>query len=84
MYKSSCFWKPCGIQPVKESWKLLKSAEKRFYSTFHIFEQSLKKVLLVTSEFLGLLVNTLTACDEYFRHNIDNLPLPTKMNVSKN
>ena len=39
--------------------------------------------LLVRSEILGLLVNTLTANYEYSRSNTDNLPLPFQMQLSE-
>ena len=39
--------------------------------------------LLVKSEILGLLVNTLTANYEYSRSNTDNLPLACEMELSE-
>ena len=40
-----------------------------------------KKSFLVLSWTLGLLVNTLTADDEYSRSNTDKLPLPVQMQI---
>ena len=44
---------------------------------------SWKKLFLIRSEILGLLVNTLTANYEYSRSNEENLPLPIQMKLSK-
>ena len=49
----------------QQSQKLLKSAEEYFYSTFSLFRANQVKSFLVTSEILGLLVNTLTAKYKY-------------------
>ena len=43
-----------------------------------------KKLLLVKSEILGLLVNTFTADDKYSRHNIDNFSEQVEMQLSQN
>ena len=40
-------------------------------------------MFLVSSEIFGLLVNALTADDEYSRHNMENVPLPIQMQLSK-
>ena len=40
-------------------------------------------LVLVRSEILGLLANTLTANYEYFRSNTENLPLPFQMEISE-
>ena len=52
---------------VDESQKLLKSAEKQFYTTFLSFwaKLSYNNSLLVRCEILGLLVNTLTTNYKY-------------------
>ena len=86
MHTRSCFWKSFGIQRVNESQKLLKYAEKHFNPTFSSLwaKLSYKKLLLVRSEVLGLLVDTLTANYEYSRSNGENLPLPIQMQLSKN
>ena len=39
--------------------------------------------LLVISEILGLLVNTLTSNEEYSPHNSENLRQPIQMQLSK-
>ena len=44
---------------------------------------SQKKSLLVRSEILGLLVNTLTSKYEYSRSNMDSLLLPIQMQLSE-
>ena len=75
MHERSCFSKPFGSESVNESLKLLKSEEKYFYSTFSLFLGyfSQEKLVLVTSEILGLFVKTLSANYEYFRNNTNNL-----------
>ena len=42
----------------------------------------MKKLYLIRSEILGLLVNTLTANYEYYRSNSENLTLPTQIKLS--
>ena len=44
---------------------------------------SWKKLFLVISQILGLLVNTLTASYEYSRSNSENLPLPIQTQLSE-
>ena len=85
MHNRACFWKPFGSERVNKSQKLLKSAEKYFYPTFSSFwaKFSWKKLFLIRSEILGLLVNTLTANYEYSRGIRKNLPLPIQINLSK-
>ena len=70
---------------VDESQKLLKSAEKQFYTTFLSFwaKLSYNNSLLVRCEILGLLVNTLTTNYKYSRSNRENLPLPIQMQLSE-
>ena len=65
--------------------KLLKSAEKYFYSTFSSCAAKLskKKIFLVRSEILGLLVNMLTANYEYSSSNRENVPLPIQLFLSE-
>ena len=65
--------------------KLLKSAEKYFYSTFSSCAAKLskKKIFLVRSEILGLLVNMLTANYEYSSSNRENVPLPIQLLLSE-
>ena len=83
MRKRSCFWKPLGSERVNQSQKLLKSAGKYFYPTFSSFwdELSYKRSLLVRSEILGLVINTLTATYEYSRSNRENLTLRIQMAI---
>ena len=66
--------------------KLLKSAEKYFYSIFGSFcaKLSQKKLSLIRSEILGLLVNTFTVNFEYSRSNRENLRLPIQVKLSEN
>ena len=63
---------------VNESQKLLKSAEKHFGSVFFLFRAKLsyKKLFLIRSEILGLLVNMLLSNYAYSRSNREHLPLP--------
>ena len=63
MHKKSYIWKSFGSQRFDDCQKLLKSAEKYFYSTFLLFWAKLckKKLFLVRSEISELLVNTLTS-----------------------
>ena len=81
-----CFWKRFGGERVNEYQKLLKSAEKYFYPTFSSFWAKLsdRKLFLIRSETLGLLVKKLSANYEYSRSNRENLPLPIQMQLSEN
>ena len=85
MHNRACFWKPFGSEPINESQKLLKSAERFFYPTFSLFWAQLSqgKLFLIRSEISGLLVNTLTANYEYSRSNREYLPFPTQIKLSK-
>ena len=71
MDHSACFLKPFRTELVKESQKLLKSAEECFYPTFSSYWAKLseEKLFLFRSEISGLLFNTLTANYEYSRSN---------------
>ena len=82
-HKKSCFWKLFRSECVKESLKLLKSAEKYFYLAFSSVSVHLreKKSFSVWSEILGLLVNTLTPDYEYSLSNMDKLQLPVQMQL---
>ena len=84
MQNKACFWKSFGSERVSESQKLLKSAQNYFYPTFSSFwaKLSWKKLFLITSEILELLVNSLTANYEYSRSNRENLPLPIQIQLS--
>ena len=85
MHSKACFWKPFGSESVKESQKLLKSAEKYFYPTFSSFwvKLSKKKFFLIGSEILRLFDNTLTAIYKYSRSNRKNLHLPIQIKLSE-
>ena len=58
MHKSSCFWKPFGIEDVSESQKRLKSAEKYFYRTFFIILSQIELEKVIFSKIWDFL----TAC----------------------
>ena len=83
MDNPACLLKPFGSGRVSEFQKLLKSAEKYFDPTFSLFWAQLnqEKLLLIKSEILGLLVNTLTANYEYSRGNGENLLLPIQIKL---
>ena len=85
MHKRACFWKPFGSEPVDESQKLLKSAEKYLYGNFPSFSAKLseKKLFLIGCEILGLLYNTLPRNYQYSRINRENLPLLIQIKLSK-
>ena len=85
MHERSCFWKHFHIERVNESLKLLKSAEKYLYPSFPSFWSHFcyKNLFLVRSDIFGLLVNTLTANDEYYHSNTNNLSLPLQMQLPK-
>ena len=85
MHKRPSFWKLCGSERVKDSVKLFKSAKKPFYPNLAALwvKLSKKKLFLVRSEILGLLVNTLTVNYEYSRSNTEKLPLPVQIQLSE-
>ena len=84
MSKSSFFRQTPGSQRVDWSQILLKYARHQFSTTVPLISDKLswKKLLLVTSEMLALLLNTLTADGKYFRHNSDNFPQQIQMILS--
>ena len=86
MHNRDCFRKPFGSERLNESEKLRKSAKTWFSPTFSSFwaKLSLKKLSLIRSKILGLLLNTLTAHYEYYRSNRENLPFQIEINWSKN
>ena len=66
----------------------LKNSSDLHKSTFILLsgilrEIELEKVILIRTEILGLLVNTLTANYEFSRSNTDHLPLPIQIKLSK-
>ena len=77
------FSKPFRSDRLNDSQKLLKSAEKYFYPTFPSFwpKLSYKKLFLIRSEILGLLVNTLNAKYGYSGSNRENLALPIQLQL---
>ena len=78
-------WKPFRSTSVKDSQKLLKSAEKKFDPTLSSFLGNLswKKLFLFRYEILRLLVNAVIATYEYSRRNGENLLLEIRMQLSK-
>ena len=85
MYKRLCFWKPFGSEGVNESVKLLNCLDKYFSLAFSslLANLSYKKLVLVISEILGLVVNTLTSNYEYAGNHRDDLALPVHMLLSQ-
>ena len=83
MSKKPCFRTFFDSQHVEGSQTLLKSAWQHFYCTFSSGKLNWKMSILVISEILGLLVNTLTADDKYLLCNEENLPLSVRMQLSK-
>ena len=81
MRKTLYFWKPFGRERLNESLKLLHYKQKYFSATWSLFLANLswKKLVLVISEILGLVVNTFISNCEYYRSNRDDLPLPVQM-----
>ena len=71
----TCYWVP------KNCWNL----QKNFF-LLHFCHYKLNwvsKSQFYPDEILALLAKTLTAVDEYSRHNTENLPLPIQMQLSK-
>ena len=85
MHQWALFWKHFLSERINYFQKLLKSSERYFYLSLPSFWVKLgkKKIFLIKSQILGLLVNTLTVNCEYSRSNRDNLPLPTQITLSK-
>ena len=86
MHNRDFFWKPFASERVNESQKLLKSAEKYFHPLFSTFWAilSFKKLFLIRSDILGLVVNTLFANYVSFRSNRGNVPFQIQIKLSKN
>ena len=76
MPETSCFRTPFRSQGVHVSQTLLKSARQHFYPNSPIMgdKLGLKTSLLVRSEILGLIGNTLLADHMYSRHHWENFP----------
>ena len=85
MHYSVCFTKYFSRERVHGFQKLLKSAKKHFYATFSLLwaQLSLKKLFLIWSQILGLLVNTLTANFQYSRSSRVYLQLQIQIKLSK-
>ena len=85
MQNRDCFWEPFGSERVNEAQNLVKSAEKYFYPTFSSLwaNLKLKKLILIRSEILGLLVNTVTANCQYSPSNRENLLLQIQIKLIK-
>ena len=66
MSKRSCLRQPFGSQRVNSYQTLLKSSRHHFYTPVPLIcdKSSGKKLFLVTSEMLGLFVNTWTSDDK--------------------
>ena len=88
MHIRSCRWKPFSSDRVNKFKKLLKASQKCIYATFSSLKLVLKtklilkKLMLLRSEILRLLANTLTSNYEYSFIKRENLTLPTQMNLS--
>ena len=85
IHHRDCFWKHFRSELVNESQKLLKPPETYFFPTFSSFwaKLSFKKLFLISSEILGVLVNTLSVNYEYSRSNRGNLALQIEIKLSK-
>ena len=85
MHDRPSFAKPFGSERVNSSKKVLKSAEKYFYTTLSSFSAKLSepKFFSIRSEILGLLVNTLNVNYQHSRSNRENLPVPIQIKLSK-
>ena len=71
-------------QYVKGSKTLLKSASHHFYLNHWSLTKKMcsEQSLLLTCQFLGVLVNTLAANEKYTGLNRDNLEIPIQMQLS--
>ena len=85
MSKKPRFRRPLESQHVKVSQTLVKSARHHFNLIFLTLWQifSWKTSLLMICEILWPFINTVTATDEYFLHNSEDLPQPIQMQISK-
>ena len=85
MFKKSCFRGCCKKQYDKGSQTLLKSASHQLYLIHWSLAKKLclEKSLLLTCQFLGVLVNTLAADEKYPGLNRDNLEIPIQMQFSQ-
>ena len=72
----TCYWVP------KNCWNLQKNTFLLYFCHYKL--NWVSKSQFCPDEILALLAKTLTAVDEYSRHNTENLPLPIKCNYLKN
>ena len=85
MSKKSCFRRPFDKEYGKRAQALLKYGSQYLYHNHLSLVRKLcsKKSLLLTSQILGLLVNTLAADEKYPVLNTDNLTIPIQMQLSQ-
>ena len=84
MFKKSRFRGCCNKQNDKDAQTLLKSASHHLDHIHWALAKKLctEKSLLLTCQFLGMLVNTLAAGEKYPVLNRDNLEIPIQMQLS--
>ena len=85
MSKKSCFRRPFDKEYGKRAQALLKYGSQYLYHNHLSLVRKLcsKKSLLLTSQILGLLVNTLAADEKYPVLSRDNLTIPIQMQLSQ-
>ena len=85
MSKNSCFRGPFNKQQGKLAQALFRSLSQHLYHIHWSLPSQLswKKSLFFTWQILGLLVNTLTANENYLVLNRDNLTIPIQMHLSQ-
>ena len=85
MCNGSSFRTLFDSQRVSVSKKMLESSQHHFYTNLSLIWDNLswKKLLRVTCEILGLLVNTLTGNDKYSFHSREKFQQQVEMQLSK-
>ena len=85
MSKRPFFETRFGEQRVRRFKTLVESARHHYYRMFpRIWDKlSRKKSVFVTSEILGLFINTLTAEYKYYLRNMQNFPQQFQTHLSK-
>ena len=85
MSKKSCFRRPFDKEYGKRAQALLKYGSQYLYHNHLSLVRKLcsKKSPLLTSQILGLLVNTLAADEKYPVLNTDNLTIPIQIQFSQ-
>ena len=85
MSKTSCFRRSFNRQHGKQSQTLLNSERQHLYHNYCSLRKKLSRrtSLLVICKILRLILNTLTADDEYSLLKKGNLTQPTQMQLSK-